>query len=543
LLIFLSNRDNKMNLTAGGSASTTAGGSAVIKEYVSLTQPTREISFTPETKKTVAQFSQLTKQLKGLRLDFSYSPSTHAERYEMLTKTTTHLPWFALATEHATFQAPESTRRREASKNVFTGSSALASGASERTAVQPYWTTVITRLKDCNSSSGFTVILKDTHKIATIGGLKPDIVGYVKNKPESIFYIALVGELKARRARSKADFDSAEKGQLESYLEKLLHMQLHRSHATGFLSDGFYIQFFRLSREQSGILKFVEGPVESLEGAGGLWLLGALSSLSMEANIDICVDSTAVDLHEFVGEGASSMVYLGTYNDKKIVVKHYRPGKEDLLKIEKKNLQLVSDLQPAVSAFVAASKSGDALLLEPMGEPFNSEDRASFPAYESFAQLIGILKRVHDKGLVHRDVRMCNFFRHPETEEVFLNDWGSATKIGEKTTFAGALRHAPDEVLSRFDGEESIACTKYTPKPAHDLEMLVKCVFQLIWPAVYSEIKNTMDPGRILNFWQTYLRGSIWEGLLHAARDTNYLLLTELFQALIPPNSPITDVL
>ena len=63
----------------------------------------------------------------------------------------------------------------------------------------------------------------------------PDIIGWIRGKPHSTFYIALIGELKARRAaNAKEEFTAEEKGQLESFMQDLIeNFQLHRSEVTG----------------------------------------------------------------------------------------------------------------------------------------------------------------------------------------------------------------------------------------------------------------------------------------------------------------------
>ena len=135
----------------------------------------------------------------------------------------------------------------------------LEAGSAETGVVQPYWTTVINERLPTDTK----ICLKDCHGKPTIGSRKPDIIGYVRGEPESIFYIALVGELKGRRAEHKAEFSHEEKGQLLSFLEDLLKLQTHRSEVTGFLSDGCFIQFFCLLLLQANLV-LEEGPVDNL---------------------------------------------------------------------------------------------------------------------------------------------------------------------------------------------------------------------------------------------------------------------------------------
>ena len=50
--------------------------------------------------------------------------------------------------------------------------------------VQPYWSK---KLKDFPKDQA--VVLEDTHLLAAFGDQKPDVVGYLANKPRSLFHI------------------------------------------------------------------------------------------------------------------------------------------------------------------------------------------------------------------------------------------------------------------------------------------------------------------------------------------------------------------
>jgi len=177
-----------------------------------------------------------------------------------MTNRTTKDPWFQIPDNQLRYHS-SSTGHAKRSKAVFSDSAELSDRGSETAVVQPYWTKVIDQRLPKNTK----ICLKDCHDQATIGTRKPDIVGYVCGESQSIFYIALVGELKGRRPDDKADFSGEEKGQLLSFFEDLLKLQSHRNEVTGFLSDGLYIQFFR-HMIAHGDLVLEEGPVLKLAG-------------------------------------------------------------------------------------------------------------------------------------------------------------------------------------------------------------------------------------------------------------------------------------
>lgn len=66
-----------------------------------------------------------------------------------------------------------------------------------------------------------------------------DIPCYVANQARNIYYLIVVGELKGGRAYDS--FSAEEKGQLASFLAKLLKLT-NRAFCFGFLTDGRIIQ-------------------------------------------------------------------------------------------------------------------------------------------------------------------------------------------------------------------------------------------------------------------------------------------------------------
>jgi hypothetical protein len=160
----------------------------------------------------------------------------------------------------------------------------------------------------------------DTHNRVSYGNRKPDVVGYVTGKPRSVFYIAVVGDVKARRQVGKEDFDAAEKGHLQSLLEELLlEFQPSRDVATGFLTDGFLIQFFRVEKRQS--LLWVEGPVLHLHEGGDRWLLGLLDDHKAHGLLqDLTIDEEPVAMEKLLGTGGSAVVYSSDYQGTKLTL-------------------------------------------------------------------------------------------------------------------------------------------------------------------------------------------------------------------------------
>jgi hypothetical protein len=274
---------------------------------------------------------------------------------------------------------------------------AVAIGASENTVVQPYWRKKIKEINDSLDPS-LTVTLVDTHGTPTIGTRKPgiisvsgkhfrfkhlffffsDISGKVKEKPLSPFYIALVGEVKAGRT-GLDEFTNEEKGQLDSFLYELLRLQPQRQQATGFLTDGRIIQFFRLTHKEGYLLE--ETPVYYLHDDGGAYLLGLLRSSPLSLGLpetELMCDKLPVIIQDVLGIGGTATVYQGDYQKERdpVVVKVFRTPKGDgFLEREVNALKRVKSLQPDVPRIVGISDSQTALLLTPVGMHFRHSSK------------------------------------------------------------------------------------------------------------------------------------------------------------------------
>jgi len=166
--------------------------------------------------------------------------------------------------------------------------------------------------------------------------------------------------------------------------------------------------------------------------------------------------------------------------------------------------------------------------------PQRGDDRhTTLATADDFCQLVDILEKVHKQHrLVHRDVRLSNFFRCQDTGKVFLNDWGCATEEGAKVKFSGALQYAPAGVLKCWRSNQT-----YGPTFAHDLEMVVKSVFHALSITTFEEICAEEDTGVIIGFWERHLTPSIWSSMLAAARDEDYETLKKQIRDLLPDST------
>jgi len=101
-----------------------------------------------------------------------------------------------------------------------------------------------------------------------------------------------------------------------------------------------------------------------------------------------------------------------------------------------------------------------------------------------------------------------------------LNDWGCGTKGGTETSFSGCIQLAPQSVLQQMMEDQSLHIS-YVPRPEHDLEMVVKVLYQRLNP-FYSSIWDGRDPEKLHTFWEQELAPKMWCDLLLDARNCKY---------------------
>jgi serine/threonine protein kinase len=149
---------------------------------------------------------------------------------------------------------------------------------------------------------------------------------------------------------------------------------------------------------------------------------------------------------------------------------------------------------------------------------------------DDFCQLVDILHTVHlYHRLVHRDVRLPNLLRDPETGSVVLNDWGCATMEARKVHFTGALQHAPVHVLESWARGRT-----YMPRRSDDLEMVVRSVFHSLCLTTFEQIRATEVAADIISFWKRHLAPPVWSDMLAAAQREDYTGLKALIRNLVP---------
>jgi hypothetical protein len=277
---------------------------------------------------------------------------------------------------------------------------------------------------------------------------KPDMLHYHPRQLETETNIIWIGSLKKRnRNNPDSHFSSQQKGQLVDHLRILTLRQKPRTFSIGYLTDGFRIQFFKLTLVQertkmalfSSHLMFLRTSVTSGKIAdGGKILLQFLHNRNY-AEFGHCLPEdvryrgVGVQFESLVGHGHFANVYQVTFGSGDRCLLKMHKGGTALLQ-EKKNLETISqyskDIQECrtftFTQLVGLTDDSKALLVKPRGIPFartpaQIEDlmrhRNSDFIAMSLELLLGLVDAVRflhkTIKLVHRDIKLSNMFAVP----------------------------------------------------------------------------------------------------------------------------------
>lgn len=181
---------------------------------------------------------------------------------------------------------------------------------------------------------------------------------------------------------------------------------------------------------------------------------------------------------------------------------------------------------PGVPTVNGVTDDGKLLLLSPVGKKI----RSSVPqeARVNLALLIDTLRSAHEKGIVHRDVRLGNIL--VVDSSFLLIDWGFACKVGERSPFRGSLLTASSRVLDRHKQGRPMVFN-----PADDLVSVVKFLYLLGHGSLHHELRGLCVASRrvlsqgetniekLAGLWKLTLEESVsWKIALDHAKKLSY---------------------
>jgi hypothetical protein len=147
-----------------------------------------------------------------------------------------------------------------------------------------------------------------------------------------------------------------------------------------------------------------------------------------------------------------------------------------------------------------------------------------------FVELVDILEACHGAGVVHRDLKLSNFFFDPSTKSVFLNDWSCGKLIDNPMPFGGNLRLASVAVHDQLASEPPAEHINYYP--TDDLEMLVHLLLVCSARHFNDKLAN-MSTTQLRDFWsdnkleETFPQFTL---MRNASRSKKYDLLKQLIR-------------
>jgi hypothetical protein len=373
--------------------------------------------------------------------------------------------------------------------------------------------------------------LEDTSKDRYLDGRKPDVSTFADGIVSSL-YTLVVGEVKRKK-----DFSSSSKGELATFLERVLYTQPTREKAVGFLTDGLQILFMLLRQQTSEIPQEVTvTPILDLRESGdghsnaiGKRVLMKLLQSKPEVVGFVSVKGVpdGYTLQQFIGRGASSTVYSATDSkEAPCAVKISSREQDAQNEVRILDLLSVTDIKAHVPAVLCSR--GNAIVLEKLSSLGRAERE---PGASHFRQLLAVLKIAHTQlKLCHRDVRVSNWMLGGD-DQTRLVDWTFACTESELCPYQGTLGYGSQSVLQAYlKNPSQVAVT-----PADDLESVVRIAYYFVTGK--RVLKGPEDTSQVyaqnsLSFWSGVLQHSpVWKGYATLASQNDYTLggLADLF--------------
>jgi hypothetical protein len=361
----------------------------------------------------------------------------------------------------------------------------------------------------------------DTSTKRYLDGRKPD-VSLFEGGIQSSLYAVLVGEVKR-----KGDFAPSAKGELLTFLKRVLFSQPLRNRVVGFLTDGFSVILMGLKREGT----IYATPQLPLDGVGRLAIVQLMSlpagTLGWVSLDNIPAGYIAVEL---LGSGATAQVYSGRKRGEKAATLVLKVC-NDSAAAEKEEAFLKMLESEGLDRGVpkVLERGGCTLVLSPIARPFSRDEL--MPRAIHFTQILGVLKVSHKLGIVHCDVRPVNWML-TESHEAILIDWGfSRNEADEEKAYAGTVSFASESVLAVL-AHELGAAVKVTA--SDDLVSFVRLAFYYatgLRPLYDDNASRAKMVQASRHFWEQQTEASkFWQAQVAAATALDYATLGELAQ-------------
>ena len=357
----------------------------------------------------------------------------------------------------------------------------------------------------------------------------PDFVMVADNQqaPESINArkVVIVGDWK----RASDNWTNSDIGRMLNYLQLVLLWQPQRAHAHGIIIGGAKAQCFVVTRARNNAVLGVSAKCTRL------LLLGKKADAQLVAAFLLDRPASGYNIPQpppsagdLLGVGATAAVFAHkTRAD--CVVKQALTGREGLIAHERAMLGRVREfwtaddkedhtlLHLAEDTAVDDAAFPNAMFLTPRFSPLVQPGRQRTANLSDFccnlATLIlpdGHLKRIHEAGVVHCDLRPPNIMMVPGAQKAALVDFGASRAADASMPWHhGTLRYASDRVLNLLQQNGLEADIEM--RKSDDLVSLARCII-----GATQQPPRTTDIPAILRHWGDIENCNPWARTLTA---------------------------
>lgn len=367
---------------------------------------------------------------------------------------------------------------------------------AEKGVVKPFWK---------NMLQNHTIIegISNGYEMGYVGTKIPDVAFYPTSiaRPTAREYIA-VGDCKGSDWRGTAP---TEKGQLMLYGHRILDAQPERQHVYGFLTNNEHTVLIRATRSTESPFGVVWGISAVMTFEEGMKSFLHLVNSDHDFFPPPTINGNTLQIRKELRPGGTCRAFASTFGTRVIVAKLYQDtasaaNDNTRLKMARETVGRNSDSASEQAQLPSPLElSGRWLLISPLGERFTAR---TFKLHH-LKKLLRTLQLIHERGLVHWDVRFSNIFYLPATEDVLLNDWGSSTSRGQRVLVCGCP--------PPFCHPELVDVVDAVPDVKHDLYSLVFSTGKLLFEAVPSD-------GRLLSDAFSAAENGDYDGILEEFR-------------------------
>lgn len=171
--------------------------------------------------------------------------------------------------------------------------------------------------------------------------------------------------------------------------------------------------------------------------------------------------------------------------------------------------------------------------MQPLGQSLDLQTLSQARARKILREILGSLKWLHDRQIIHRDVRWDNIVV-PLGGGAVLIDFGAAViDDGSTRDYSGGIVCAPVRVIGDPDH-------RYKPSPADDCAAWVLLINALLtptrWAGMRSEqimFKGTMERERIQGLWKTLEASRVWGPGVIAAKNMRHHEMLDMLDLVV----------